>query len=179
MDTLEKAICLRKQNLTTVEIGAKLGKSPQTIWRWLKKAGVFKSFRERKGKEHHAWKGGCRSYITQLAQKSLDEQELQSHACWRCDYTKGNGNRLNIHHIDRDRRNNNFLNLEVLCTSCHRKEHANNDLKHGSSKIDRNIAKQIRQEYSNGGVSYKNIAEKYSLNRSYISDIINNRAWRV
>ena len=30
---------------------------------------------------------------------------------------------LLIHHIDRDRSNNNIENLEVLCTSCHAIEH--------------------------------------------------------
>lgn len=42
-------------------------------------------------------------------------------ACNRC----GSKRRLLVHHQDRNRSNNATANLEVLCYSCHTKEHAN------------------------------------------------------
>ena len=39
--------------------------------------------------------------------------------CERC----SNSEDLLVHHIDRDRSNNEIDNLEVLCTSCHAVEH--------------------------------------------------------
>lgn len=41
--------------------------------------------------------------------------------CERC----GKSEKLHVHHKDRDRRNNNDENLEVLCTMCHMHEHKN------------------------------------------------------
>ena len=41
--------------------------------------------------------------------------------CERCNYDIYQI--LQIHHIDRNRENNNFTNLELLCPNCHAKEH--------------------------------------------------------
>lgn len=42
--------------------------------------------------------------------------------CERCG--KQNAKRFVVHHKDRNHHNNDIPNLEVLCDSCHRKEHA-------------------------------------------------------
>jgi len=41
--------------------------------------------------------------------------------CQRC----GSDGKINVHHIDRNRYNNDLSNLEVLCTKCHAHEHKN------------------------------------------------------
>lgn len=41
--------------------------------------------------------------------------------CERCDYNKYEI--LQVHHKDRDRDNNNFDNLELICPNCHFEEH--------------------------------------------------------
>lgn len=41
--------------------------------------------------------------------------------CERCGYDKKEI--LNVHHKDRDRKNNNLSNLELLCPNCHAEEH--------------------------------------------------------
>lgn len=43
--------------------------------------------------------------------------------CNRCGHD-GSESRLGIHHIDRDKRNQDPSNLEVLCHRCHMREHA-------------------------------------------------------
>lgn len=45
--------------------------------------------------------------------------------CNRCGFDKHEG-ALQVHHIDRDRNNNNLNNLEVLCANCHLIEHRKN-----------------------------------------------------
>ena len=44
--------------------------------------------------------------------------------CERCGLTDRD-KKLNVHHIDRNRKNNVITNLEVLCTMCHAYEHKN------------------------------------------------------
>lgn len=42
--------------------------------------------------------------------------------CNRCGYNK-EPKILGVHHKDRDRNNNDLINLEVLCPNCHSLEH--------------------------------------------------------
>jgi 5-methylcytosine-specific restriction endonuclease McrA len=42
--------------------------------------------------------------------------------CERCGFDKHEA-AIIVHHIDRDRNNNNINNLEVLCANCHAIEH--------------------------------------------------------
>lgn len=41
--------------------------------------------------------------------------------CERCGYSKKEI--LHVHHKDRDRKNNHFSNLEIICPNCHYEEH--------------------------------------------------------
>jgi len=50
--------------------------------------------------------------------RALSEYEKY---CNRCGYS--NIDALEVHHIDRDRKNNSLSNLEVLCANCHSIEH--------------------------------------------------------
>lgn len=45
------------------------------------------------------------------------------HKCNRCGISKEDFPYLEVHHIDRNRDNNNIDNLEILCPNCHTKEH--------------------------------------------------------
>lgn len=51
--------------------------------------------------------------------------DLKGRKCNRCSYQE-NEHALVIHHIDRNRDNNIFSNLEVLCANCHAIEHWSN-----------------------------------------------------
>lgn len=48
--------------------------------------------------------------------------EQKPHICERCGYNKIT-QILEVHHKDRNRNNNNILNLEILCPNCHDEEH--------------------------------------------------------
>ena len=53
-----------------------------------------------------------------LKKRLLKERGTQ---CGRCTYTKAKI--LQVHHKDRDRKNNSLENLELLCPNCHMEEH--------------------------------------------------------
>ena len=46
---------------------------------------------------------------------------LRGEECERCGYNKREI--LHVHHKDRDRKNNDFSNLELVCPNCHYEEH--------------------------------------------------------
>lgn len=55
--------------------------------------------------------------------------------CARCGYDKCSGI-LQVHHLDRNRKNNTMENLIVLCPNCHEEEHYNaKDAKYGLKQI--------------------------------------------
>lgn len=62
-----------------------------------------------KGKLHPNWNGGITIYRNLIEIKE-------------CSLCKKNQN-LEVHHIDKNRHNNNLNNLQVLCCSCHAKIH--------------------------------------------------------
>ena len=65
----------------------------------------------RSKEKNNFWKGGVsQSYYQRL---------LKPKKCLRC----GSKENLVIHHVDRNRRNNELTNLFVLCKSCHSLEH--------------------------------------------------------
>jgi hypothetical protein len=88
--------------------------------------------------------------------------------------------KLVINHIDGNPANNHIDNLELV-TQGKNNEHRFRVLKHpavkGFSKINKEIADQIREEYKTVK-SLKKLSEKYSLVKSTISYIINNKIWK-
>lgn len=57
----------------------------------------------------------------QTVRKKMKEKEMLIE-CQRCGFNS-HPNILNVHHIDRNRKNNHLSNLEVLCPNCHMIEH--------------------------------------------------------
>ena len=51
----------------------------------------------------------------------LIEDGIKEHKCENCGITKWFGEPcpLELHHIDGNRFNNNFINLQILCPNCH------------------------------------------------------------
>jgi hypothetical protein len=61
--------------------------------------------------------------------------ELRGGICERCGYSKREI--LHVHHKDRNRTNNNFSNLELICPNCHYEEHyLEKSWLNGSLKVD-------------------------------------------
>lgn len=69
---------------------------------------------DQRGESNNNWKGGTEPYYRRIA------YEAYGKICSRCGATK----RIGVHHKDRNRRNNDLENLEVLCKRCHQLEHA-------------------------------------------------------
>lgn len=66
-----------------------------------------------KGPNNNHWVSGKSKYYQNIAFATYGK------VCNRCGSTRF----LCVHHKDRNRNNNNISNLEVLCRSCHAKEH--------------------------------------------------------
>jgi hypothetical protein len=111
---------------------------------------------------------------------SYKYKSLQLH---RVVYRKFKGelnDRLVINHIDGNPSNNHIDNLELV-TQSKNVEHSYRVLKNppviGSSKINKQIADEIRKEYAENK-NFLAICKKYSLAKSTISYIINNKIWK-
>lgn len=61
------------------------------------------------GENSPVWKGGSVNYYKRLAFKNLEN-------C--CDICKSK-RKLQVHHKDRNRKNNKLSNLQILCSKCH------------------------------------------------------------
>ncbi len=58
-----------------------------------------------------------------VSQRAVKHQLIAARGqrCERCGYSKTEI--LNVHHKDRNRKNNNLSNLELICPNCHSEEH--------------------------------------------------------
>ena len=98
-------------------------------------------------------------------------------------YLENNYQKLLVNHIDGNKTNNHYSNLE-WCTTQENTEHATiNDLvkfgqDHGMSKLTDIEVKEIREKYKPNGVysSYK-LAKEYKVSRVLINLVVNKKIW--
>lgn len=69
------------------------------------------------GKEYPTYKNGTGSFRKEI---KLNKKDIE-----HCQNCKKKLEKINIHHIDKNRLNNNMENLMILCTSCHNAIHDN------------------------------------------------------
>lgn len=96
---------------------------------------------------------------------------------------------LQINHKDFNRSNNKVSNLEVTTReenvrySLQNTLRANaydengNRISKGNSKINREIAEEIRMIYATEDVTYNDLAKAYGIKRSAIGDVITGKSW--
>lgn len=76
------------------------------------------------GETHPSWLGGIsfEPYGEDFKKRIRQEiRERDNHICQECGYTEEQlGYKLDVHHIDYNKKNNDFRNLISLCRSCHR-----------------------------------------------------------
>lgn len=94
-----------------------VGTTKHIIERWIKSLGLYEP-RHAKGDQVHTWKGGVK--IT--AKHYTQVRAIAGNACERCSYDAC-PDILEVHHKDRNRKNNRLENLELLCPNCHAIEH--------------------------------------------------------
>lgn len=78
-----------------------------------KKTYIRKGYNQKK-ENNNSWRGGIGVFV----EMAYNDYSLEK-KCNRC----GSESFLCVHHKDRNRRNNAKENLEILCKSCHQKEH--------------------------------------------------------
>lgn len=77
----------------------------------------------------------------------------------------------------------NHENVQAVCSTCHairsgNEGHSNRGRSNGQSKLTATQVLQIRALYANGNITFKAIAELYSMNPQSISNIINRKKWK-
>lgn len=84
---------------------------------------ILKISKSQSGNKAHAWRGGISFEPYGLEfNRQLKEQirTRDNHECHECHHTQEQiGYKLDVHHIDFNKRNNNPENLISLCKSCH------------------------------------------------------------
>ena len=106
--------------------------SPRNIQHYIKQAGIVRTYSEakllaiknkrhiyKKKPEHEKYHG--RGIQVKLR---LSIFERDKFVCQLCGNGKHNGSSIEIHHIDKNPKNNNIDNLQTLCFLCHRGIHA-------------------------------------------------------
>jgi hypothetical protein len=82
-----------------------------------------------------------------------------------------------VNHKDGNKLNNNVNNLE-WCTPSQNQIHSrDNDLQ--NTKINMEIANEIRELYSTGSYTYRSLAKKYDIGKTEIGYIIKNKRWCI
>lgn len=82
------------------------------------------------GEKNHKWKGGLgsESYPSEFKRIREEIRERDNHTCQLCGKTKQpNGYKLDVHHIDYNKRNSDPKNLITLCSSCNKEVDANDE----------------------------------------------------
>lgn len=110
------------EHLSQTEIAKRTGIPQVTIGRYLRKHDLSDPNRRREqhGVLNHNFKDGMsRSTLRRKTLEVCEGRDLRT--CERCHTTWSQN--LDRHHKDRDRRNNSSSNIEIICPSCHAKEH--------------------------------------------------------
>lgn len=117
----------KAEGLGQTAIAKLLGVSQPAIGNIVKKHGITgwpigAAARDQKGIKNPNYKNGLsRATVARKSKSTLLKVKRDLHTCERCGYKRDIP--LPVHHKDRNRSNNNDSNLEVLCVSCHNKEH--------------------------------------------------------
>lgn len=84
-----------------------------------------------------------------------------------------------VNHIDGNKHNNHYMNLEWCNGSMNIKHAYDTGLKTANEVImNRDIAEIIRNEYKNSDISIKKLSEKYNVSKTCISNIVNFKSWK-
>lgn len=93
-------------------------------------------------------------------------------------------NKPQVNHIDGIKLNNNSENLEWVTNTENIKHAYKNGLintakgeRHAQSKLTKEQVLEIRKIYSKGGLTQKQVGEKFGIDQTHVSDIVNKKSW--
>lgn len=124
--------------------------------------------------------------IHRLVAESFLNPPTEEQITWANSTKKG---KVQVNHIDGNKTNNNVENLE-WCTGQENSKHAYNTglsqpkppethgSTNGQSKLTETDVLEIRKLYSQNNYSQTDLAIKYNLNSSTISNIVNRKRWK-
>ena len=117
-----------KENQSKSYICQQLSCRPSTLDNYLKKLDIqYNGNQGGKGIKSDPKRKTALEYSKSTCVKSnvlkfkLFEDGIREQKCEECGITEWMGQEapLELHHIDGDRFNNNFINLQILCSNCH------------------------------------------------------------
>lgn len=126
---IPKIIEFRDKGATQQETAAALNIAQTTVSRICRRHRIIWGDHNRRcnnqaGENNHNFKGGIgRSTVERATRVAIKNSGRDLTKCERCGYIDFTRQELPRHHKDRNRLNNSSDNLEVLCWSCHNKEH--------------------------------------------------------
>lgn len=114
----------KAEGLMLMEVANQLQVTRSIVSQFAKRHGITWVPGGRDGNQNAAIHGHGRNTIMRLAKRVLKAESRDLFLCERCqDHSITIA--WPIHHKDRNRNNNDPTNLEVLCNTCHAKEHLN------------------------------------------------------
>lgn len=100
--------------------------------------------------------------------------------CERCGVA-AYGRNIHVHHKDRDRKNNEPDNLEVVCWDCHKKEHPEDGESNPAAKLTPDQVAEIRHIFAASTHRYfwgaTKLAQKFNVSVSTVNRIAHNELW--
>jgi 5-methylcytosine-specific restriction endonuclease McrA len=115
----------------------------------VKKLWENETYRDRHcGKNHPQWVGGLSEYPNEWNDKlkSIIRQR-DNHRCWLCrDMQEGQNYRLDVHHIDYNKKNCHPDNLVSLCKRCHRKTNVSKHARKEMTQAFLNLKKKMQRK---------------------------------
>jgi len=102
---------------------AKQGKNNPMYGKTHSSEAIEKMSKSQRGENNHNWQGGASNYgqgFTNALKEKIRKRD--GYTCQCCDVKQKNlSRRLDVHHIDYNKKNHNEVNLISLCRSCHSK----------------------------------------------------------
>lgn len=146
---------------------------------------VISNFKYRKSNSRVLKKRYQRGYVYVMLYANSIPKNISIHRLVAKHFVDGYEDGLTVNHKDCNKKNNHYTNLEWVTHAQNIKHRDENNLRIApkgvecaNSKLNDDDVRHIRELYSTGKYTHKQIAKMYSMDRSTISDVINRTHWK-